>query len=118
MVKHCVAAEPRYGEYWQRGAKDVNSWRKPLKDIMLIVAQVYSLSADMFAPPRLSVGLSVYLSMFVWLSACVCVPVNFYLFVYLHVCLSVFMSVSIPERKPIVVRARSSSFFSSCLHQL
>ena len=84
-MKHCVAAEPRYGEYWQRGAKDVNSWRKPLKDIMLIVAQVHSLSADMFAPPRL--GLSVYLSMFVWLSACVCVPVFFFVFVYLYVSL-------------------------------
>lgn len=39
VVTHCVAAEPRYGYYWQRVAKNPANWRKSLKEILVLVAK-------------------------------------------------------------------------------
>ncbi|KAL7057496.1 hypothetical protein AAHC03_016816 [Spirometra sp. Aus1] len=43
VLKRCIAAEPRHGEYWCRASKDVRNWRLRIGELLPIVADLVPL---------------------------------------------------------------------------
>ncbi|VDL89024.1 unnamed protein product [Schistocephalus solidus] len=43
VLKRCIAAEPRHGEYWCRTSKDVRNWRLRIGELLPIVADLVPL---------------------------------------------------------------------------